>query len=712
MGLLTRAAKRVIRRYKEKKEEKTDGTEPSHANKEEILKLLDEHKLGAIKITENKWGTSSPEVKWLNNVIELLIEEREQVENVCSDLGNDVHIPVPVFLSLEKNFCTESAIQMLLAYLNISKSQDEINKEVPYFEDKNLIPYLEKTTGRKFIQKSKLTEQEIKDLLLDGKPILLRLDGKHTVVIVGFDGGAHVLDPDKGNTLMGFNDVIDKMSGVAYMGEGTSPDSVTDGIDYVTKWIEFEGMKLKFYIKRMDPIVGGGFMAGIRIKKEGREMGDLSAHLETPKEAVEDLKEDLPDFFDETLTKKEISIMQKFIDIEFDKYKKEQLRILEKYPPSILERTFRIGGPRVGKREWFENGKQDGTPDSGNPKERMISVSKIELKRLPWYLAERFKTTPFLKEGYIAHVSPEVEKEIRGIIGRKSNQSSAPSDSDNPTWHCWECSTKFTADDGEYCDKCNTYLCPKGHCLCSLDDGKRKVAENAMLSYYGSTNKVRKKKPQKDSSNYKDEYNTALESLLSNGKCDTKDDDIAAKLHKQIEELGGEASVSNENINSKNIYHISIIKEPPSEESTEIESITYYSSKEHPSAAILRSLFNFYGKDLTIDQVAKDTSKTDNIVKYIDNTTDKVFISPKSITEQKIEELIDSNIPIMIRIVDKYTILVKGYTPKSYIYNHPELGEDQVSSKGEIINTATQIIYEFRLSSLKKGKELLDEIKK
>ncbi len=126
-------------------------------------------------------------------------------------------IYIPLYLGEKKNFCTEATLKSFLEHYGILKTQEQIHKEVPYFEHPNLIPYLIKTTGKTFIKPSKITSLKIKEIIQSSNPILLRLNKKHTVVVVGYNDGIHVLDPAKGKMTLSFDEVLKNMTGAVYI---------------------------------------------------------------------------------------------------------------------------------------------------------------------------------------------------------------------------------------------------------------------------------------------------------------------------------------------------------------------------------------------------------------------------------------------------------------------------------------------------------------
>jgi len=49
--------------------------------------------------------------------------------------------------------------------------------------------------------------------------------------------------------------------------------------------------------------------------------------------------------------------------------------------------------------------------------------------------------------------------------------------------YCWVCGVKFNEFESPYHETCQTYVCPQGHCFCSLSPEAQRAVEYAMVSY-------------------------------------------------------------------------------------------------------------------------------------------------------------------------------------------------------------------------------------
>lgn len=125
---------------------------------------------------------------------------------------------VPFHGIANTNFCTEASIQMIADYYCISKTQDEIHEHAPYFEHPNILPYINEMTGEKYTLETYPKSDGIINLLDKGSPVMARIDGTHTVVIVGYNRNDYMYhDPDVGESQRAnIHEFTNKLTGIIY----------------------------------------------------------------------------------------------------------------------------------------------------------------------------------------------------------------------------------------------------------------------------------------------------------------------------------------------------------------------------------------------------------------------------------------------------------------------------------------------------------------
>ena len=415
-------------------------------------------------------------------------EELETMEKIAPSgkSNSKFQLPVPFHKSSRKSYCTEASLQSLLDYYTIDRTQDEINKEVPYFEHENLIPYLEKTTGKKFEKIKSLDTLEMIGFLVTGIPLIVRVEGKHTVLVVGYDNdGYTVYDPDVGVQYYTFDKMLNKMTGVVYQVEDDSQDGIAELIK--------------------------GFM-----QKKGRE-------------TAVDYKTNVADWIKRCVGDDGIPIIK-------TEYKEEP------YGKGLILGTCWAGSGAV-EGSWFEN----------VPKE---DIGNMEAATGDWkWIWDKYGTP-----GETLELTPTAQ-------------------------HEW-----------------------------------------------------------------------ALERI--------------PKLAKQ------------NGVNEP-------IRIP----------VPYYPSERSQTEAVLQSLFEYYGKNMTQNKIHEKKGQID-ILDFMDNEIGKNFVEVEKVDAKKLEKLIESNIPVMLRLDNKDTIAVIGQTINNFIYHHPSIGSNIEKNKTELTENITSAIYEIRINEL------------
>jgi len=66
--------------------------------------------------------------------------------------------------------------------------------------------------------------------------------------------------------------------------------------------------------------------------------------------------------------------------------------------------------------------------------------------------------------------------------------------------YCFVCGTAFEISDAIYCEKCNWWKAPCGHCACQLNPEQRMSLEAAFFQVCGGTCKINPKKKKRRSS--------------------------------------------------------------------------------------------------------------------------------------------------------------------------------------------------------------------